>query len=131
MTHVVLTRAEPDANRLLDLLSEKGFGATALPLLKIEPLAIASTVEAELVHMDVVIFTSANAVTHGLSYVLSACHRASTKVLAVGRKTREQLTDKGIDANSPDREDSEGLLELLASTAVSYTHLTLPTTPYV
>ena len=67
MTHVVLTRAEPDTKRLLDLLSERGFGATALPLLKIEPLAIASAVEAELEHLDVVIFTSANAVTHGLS----------------------------------------------------------------
>ena len=94
MTHVVLTRAEPDTKRLLDLLSERGFGATALPLLKIEPLA--SAVEAELEHLDVVIFTSANAVTHGVSYVLSACHRASTKVLAVGRKTRELLTDQGI-----------------------------------
>jgi len=116
VTHVVLTRAEPDTKRLLDLLSERGFGATALPLLKIEPLAIASAVEAELEHLDVVIFTSANAVTHGVSYVLSACHRASTKVLAVGRKTRELLTDQGIAANSPEREDSEGLLELLAST---------------
>ena len=116
MTHVVLTRAEPDTKRLLDLLSERGFGATALPLLKIEPLAIASAVEAELEHLDVVIFTSANAVTHGVSYVLSACHRASTKVLAVGRKTRELLTDQGIAANSPEREDSEGLLELLPST---------------
>ncbi len=116
MIHVVLTRAEPDAKRLLDLLLERGFGATALPLLKIEPLAIASAVEAELEDSNVFIFTSANAVTHGLSYVLSACRRASTKVLAVGRKTRELLTDQGIDANSPDREDSEGLLELLAST---------------
>jgi uroporphyrinogen-III synthase len=37
-------------------------------------------------------------------------------VLAIGRKTRELLTDQGIAANSPEREDSEGLLELLAST---------------
>ena len=118
MTHVVLTRAESDAKRQLDLLSKRGFTATALPLLAIEPVIVASAVTAELEQADVVIFTSANAVTHGLNYVLDACRRKSTKVLAVGRKTRELLCDNGIDASSPDREDSEGLLELLASTGV-------------
>ena len=79
----------------------------------IEPVAVASTVETELENSNTFIFTSANAVTHGLSYVMSACLGASTRVLAVGRKTRELLNDHGIDASSPDREDSEGLLELL------------------
>ena len=118
MTHVVLTRAESDAKRQLDLLSKRGFTATALPLLAIEPVIVAPAVTAELEQADVVIFTSANAVTHGLSHVMSACRSASTRdastrVLAVGRKTRELLTNEGINAESPDREDSEGLLELL------------------
>ena len=118
MTHVVLTRAESDAKRQLDLLSKRGFTATALPLLAIEPVIVAPAVTAELEQADVVIFTSANAVTHGLSHVMSACCSASTRVLAVGRKTRELLINEGINAESPDREDSEGLLELLASTGV-------------
>ena len=113
MIHVVLTRAESDAKRQLDLLANRGFTATALPLMAIEPVAVASTVETELENSNTFIFTSANAVTHGLSYVMSACLGASTRVLAVGRKTRELLNDHGIDASSPDREDSEGLLELL------------------
>lgn len=113
MIHVVLTRAEGDAKRQQDLLSNRGFAATALPLLAIEPVATASVVEAELAHANLVIFTSANAVTHGLSYVSTACLRTSTRVLAVGRKTREILHDQGIEANSPHREDSEGLLELI------------------
>ena len=116
MIHVVLTRPESDARRQVDLLSERGFIGTALPLLAIKPVAVAPAVEAELEHSDVFIFTSANAVTHGLSHVKSACLGASTRVLAVGRKTRELLSAQGIDANSPDREDSEGLLELLNAT---------------
>jgi len=116
VTHVVLTRAESDAKRQLDLLANRGFIATALPLLAIEPVAMASAVETELENSNTFIFTSANAVTHGLSHVMSACLDASTRVLAVGRKTRELLNDQGIDASSPDREDSEGLLELLDET---------------
>ena len=116
MTHVVLTRAESDAKRQLDLLANRGFIATALPLLAIEPVAVASAVQAELEGSDVFIFTSANAVIHGLSHVMSSCLSASTRVLAVGRKTRELLNEHGIDARSPDREDSEGLLELLDET---------------
>jgi uroporphyrinogen-III synthase len=121
--HVVLTRAESDAKRQLDLLANRGFMATALPLLAIEPVAVAPAVETELENSSIFIFTSVNAVTHGLSHVVSACRNASTRsastlsastrVLAVGRKTRELLSDHGIDASSPDREDSEGLLELL------------------
>lgn len=118
MIHVVLTRAESDANRQLDLLANRGFMATALPLLAIEPVAVAPAVETELENSSIFIFTSVNAVTHGLSHVVSACRNASTRsastrVLAVGRKTRELLCDHGIDASNPDREDSEGLLELL------------------
>ena len=113
MIHVVLTRAESDAKRQLDLLSNRGFIATALPLLATEPLAMASAVETELENSNTFIFTSANAVTHGLSHVRSACLSASTRVLAVGKKTRGLLNEHGIDASSPDREDSEGLLELL------------------
>ena len=126
MIHVVLTRAESDVKRQLDILASSGFIATALPLLAIEPVAVASAVEAELENSNAFIFTSANAVTHGLSRVMGACPAAftlnastrstSTKVLAVGRKTRELLNDHGIDASSPDREDSEGLLELLNGT---------------
>jgi len=111
--HVVLTRAESDAKRQLDLLANSGYIAKALPLMAIEPVAVASTVETELENSNTFIFTSANAVTHGLSHIMSACRNASTRVLAVGRRTRELLSDHGIDARSPDREDSEGLLELL------------------
>ena len=116
MIHVVLTRAESDAKRQLDLLATRGVLATALPLLAIEPVAMASAVETELENSNTFIFTSANAVTHGLSHVMSECLDASTRVLAVGRKTRELLNEHGIDARSPDREDSEGLLELLDET---------------
>ena len=116
MIHVVLTRAESDAKRQLDLLANSGFIATALPLMAIEQVAMGSAVETELENSNTFIFTSANAVTHGLSHVMSACLSASTRVLAVGRKTRELLNDQGIDARSPDREDSEGLLELLDET---------------
>ena len=115
MTHVVLTRAEPDAKRQLDLLIKSGFEATALPLLAVEPVAVASAVKAELENSNVMIFTSANAVIHGLSHVMEGCLSSSNIVLAVGKKTRELLNQQGIDASIPDREDSEGLLELLAA----------------
>ncbi len=115
MTHVVLTRAEPDAKRQLDLLLKRGVEATALPLLAIEPVAVTSAVAAELDDSNVLVFTSANAVTHGLSLVMQGCLSASNRVLAVGKKTRELLEQQGIDASSPDREDSEGLLELLVA----------------
>lgn len=113
MTHVVLTRAEVDANRQLDLLSASGFAATALPLMAIEPVAIDASVAPDLADSDMVIFTSANAVTYGLGSIDAACRRVSTCVLAVGKKTKELLGDQGIDAESPEREDSEGLLALL------------------
>lgn len=115
MTHVVLTRAEPDAKRQLDLLIKSGFEATALPLLAIEPVAVTPATEADGEDGAVVIFTSANAVTHGFTHVMDACRRESTEVLAVGRKTRELLSARGIEASSPAREDSEGLLAFLAS----------------
>lgn len=114
MTHIVLTRAEPDAKRQLALLSARGHVTTALPLIAIEPVVIAPEVEADLEGGSVIIFTSANAVAHGLSYVANTCRMASTDVFAVGKKTREALREQGVEAQSPEREDSEGLLELLA-----------------
>jgi len=115
VTHVVLTRAEPDAKRQLDLLIKSGVKATALPLLAIEPVAVTPSTEVDVEDRAVVIFTSVNAVTHGLTPVMDACRRESTEVLAVGRKTRELLSARGIEASSPVREDSEGLLALIAS----------------
>lgn len=114
MTHIVLTRPEPDAERQRVLLSARGLQVTTLPLLEIEPVAIAAGAELNLDRCSVIVFTSANAVIHGLRYVSEACNQVSTDVFAIGKKTRELLGEQSIDAKSPDREDSEGLLGLLA-----------------
>jgi uroporphyrinogen-III synthase len=68
------------------------------------------------------IFTSVNAVRHGLSGMTQGSESSLVQVIAVGLRTRIALADAGIQASSPVREDSEGILELLEATYSMPTH---------
>lgn len=113
MTHVVVTRAEAESERLSDALAADGYSAIKLPLIAIEPLSGTAEMLDQVRGASAYLFTSANAVKFGLPSLKECLEIGEALVIAVGRKTQDVLGSKGIKADRPEREDSEGILELL------------------
>ena len=122
MTRVVVTRATDDAERLGRRLSDAGHIAIQLPLMAIESTGVSWDADSTPVATTIYIFTSVNAVRHGLSGMTQGSESSLVQVIAVGLRTRIALADAGIQASSPVREDSEGILELLEATYSMPTH---------
>lgn len=94
-------------------------------MLALSPLAIRTRADPAARHAlaaafagDIILFTSPNAVRAALALHGFAPRRSQT-VLAVGEGTRRALRRSGIDADTPHRMDSEGLLAMPALRAAA------------
>ena len=125
MKRIVVTRSVEDVDRLAERLTSAGHVAVKLPLLAIE--AIQSSLDIDNLPRTTVaiIYTSGNAVRHGFEAISQATINEASMTIAVGAKTRDALSKKGVRAESPAREDSEGILALLESLDQSPTHVVL------
>ena len=125
MKRVVVTRSVEDVDRLAERLTSAGHVAVKLPLLAIE--AIQSSLDIDNLPRTTVaiIYTSGNAVRHGFEAISQATINEASMTIAVGAKTRDALSKKGVRAESPAREDSEGILALFESLDQSPTHVVL------
>ena len=113
MKRVVLTRQAKDSNALASLLREQGVETLQFPLMAIEPLPVDSPERLPAEHgLTVLVFTSSNAVQYGLNAIRDLVTEDACTVIAIGKRTLEALQSESIDAIAPEREDSEGILEL-------------------
>ena len=125
MKRVVVTRSPEDADRLAERLTVAGHLAVKLPLLVIEATQSSRSVDDLPLTTTAVIYTSVNAVRHGFEGIGRAITSEALITIAVGAKTRDALSKKGVRAESPLREDSEGILALLATLRQTPTHVVL------
>ena len=125
MKRVVVTRSVEDVDRLAERLTSDGHLPIKLPLLAIEPLQSSVDVDNLPSTSAVIIYTSVNAVRHGFEAISQAITNDGLLTIAVGAKTRDALGEEGVRAESPAREDSEGILAFLASLDQSPTHVVL------
>ena len=125
MKSVVVTRSVEDVDRLAERLTSEGHLPVKLPLLAIE--AIPSPVDIDNLPQTTtaIIFTSVNAVRYGFEAISQATRNEGLVTIAVGAKTRDALCKKGVCAESPAREDSEGIVASLESLHQSPTHVLL------
>ena len=125
MKRVVVTRSVEDVDRLAERLTSDGHLPIKLPLLVIEPLQSSVDIDNLPPTTTVIIYTSVNAVRHGFEAISQAITNDGLVTIAVGAKTRDALGEEGVRAESPAREDSEGILAFLASLDQSPTHVVL------
>ena len=113
MKRVVLTRQVKDSQALALQLRERAVETLQFPLMAIEPLSVDRQPPLSAEHgVTVLVFTSSNAVQYGLSAIRDLASEDACTVIAVGKRTLEALQSESIDAITPEREDSEGILEL-------------------
>ena len=113
MKRVVLTRQVKDSQALASQLRERSVETLQFPLMAIEPLSVDRQPPLSAEHgVTVLVFTSSNAVQYGLSAIRDLASEDACTVIAVGKRTLESLQSESIDAIAPEREDSEGILEL-------------------
>ena len=103
---VWVTRTEPGASRLGAALVEAGYKAWVRPVLKIEPIATPPPAG----RFALTVFLSGHAVEFAVRNGWN-----STPALAIGESTRRTLAHHGIDARTPDRSSSEGIIAVLAA----------------
>ena len=125
MKRVVVTRSAEDVDRLAERLTSAGYLPVKLPLLAIEAIHSSLDIDNLPRATTIIIFTSVNAVRHGFDALARAITEQGLVTIAVGAKSRDALGKKGVRAESPAREDSEGILDLLASLDQSPTHVVL------
>ena len=125
MKRVVVTRSVEDADRLAERLISAGHLPVKLPLLAIETLQSSLDIDNLARTPTAIIYTSVNAVRHGFDAIAGATTNEGVVTIAVGAKTRDALRKEGVRAESPVREDSEGILALLASLDQSPSHVVL------
>ena len=125
MKRVVVTRSVEDVDRLAERLTSDGHLPIKLPLLAIEPLQSSVDIDNLPPTTTVIIYTSVNAVRHGFEAISQAITNDGLVTIAVGAKTRDELGEEGVRAESPAREDSEGILAFLVSLDQSPTHVLL------
>ena len=125
MKRVVVTRSVEDVDRLAERLTSEGHLAVKLPLLAIEPLQSSLDIDNLPRTTTAIIYTSVNAVRHGFEVMSQATQNEGLVTIAVGAKTRDALGERDVRAESPAREDSEGILAFLASLDQSPTHVVL------
>jgi uroporphyrinogen-III synthase len=122
---IVVTRSVEDVDRLAERLTSAGHVAVKLPLLAIEAIQSSLDIDNLPRTTAAIIYTSGNAVRHGFEAISQATINEASMTIAVGAKTRDALSKKGVRAVSPAREDSEGILALLESLDQSPTHVVL------
>jgi len=122
---VVVTRSVEDVDRLAERLTNEGHLPVKLPLLAIEAIQGSLDMDNMPWTTTAIIYTSVNAVRHGLEVISQAIPNGGLVTIAVGAKTRDALSKKGVHAESPAKEDSEGILAFLESLDQSPTHVVL------
>lgn len=102
---VLVTRPAAQSASLCDSIRANGGTALELPTIVIESIAIQPITE----HYDWLIFTSANAVLHGLPLIERT---EQTRIAAIGKATAKALEEHDIrvDAMPQGSSNSEGLL---------------------
>lgn len=103
---VWVTRTEPGASRLGSRLVDAGFEAWVHPVLEIEPISDPPPAG----RFALTIFLSGHAVESAIRNGWNA-----TPAMAIGKTTRRALERHGIDARTPDRSSSEGIVASLAA----------------
>ena len=103
---VWVTRTEPGASRLGAALVEAGYEAWVRPVLKIEPIAGPPPPG----QFALTVFLSGHAAELAVRNGWN-----STPALAIGRTTSQALARFGIDARTPSRSSSEGIIGVLAA----------------
>lgn len=121
MARVWITRSEPGASVLAQLLEQHGVSAWVAPVLEVMPIvpwrALINDVEAGTVEEclqtkpALVIALSAHAVQAAIAAGLLS-HAGTADFLAVGQRTASVLKEQGIDAHVPGLSSSEGLLQM-------------------
>ncbi len=103
---VWVTRTEPGASRLGTRLVDAGFDARVRPVLDIEPIAAPPPAG----EFALTVFLSGHAVKFALRNGWKP-----TPALAIGKATLRALARRGIDARTPDRSSSEGIIAAFAA----------------
>ena len=103
---VLVTRPATQAQSLCARISASGGEAVAFPVMAIEPVAVTTPSGS----FDTIIFTSVNAVHHGLANV----DRTSARIAAIGKATAAALQSAKItvDSIAPPPHTSESLLAM-------------------
>lgn len=113
---VLITRSEPGASRLAEVLQAAGWAIEKLPLLRIEPVRDADLELASrrLELCTIFIFTSVHAVAHGFDVVARSRSgaRPYSTWIAVGSATAAALRERSVEARVPGIERSEGILAM-------------------
>jgi uroporphyrinogen-III synthase len=112
---VLNTRARHQAHALSEAITGAGGIPIELPLLSIKPTDPSwQQTLPELIHVDVAIFVSPNAVHAFFKHISPAVWPASIKIFALGQGTHNALKTYGITPYaSPKQADSEHLLMLI------------------
>ena len=103
---VWVTRTEPGASRLGARLVDAGFEAWIRPVIDVETIAAPPPAG----QFELTIFLSGHAVEFAVRNGW-----VSTPALAIGDSTRRALARHGIDARTPNRPSSEGIVAALAA----------------
>lgn len=115
---IIVTRPEPFADDLAEILSERDFGVEKLPLIDFvgNQEFLAQTDFASVEAADYLIFVSQQAV-HYFFQAFNEQQVSNLKnktLIAVGKATQESLASFNQTGLIPERFDSEGILQLLA-----------------
>ncbi|WP_448549497.1 uroporphyrinogen-III synthase [Thalassotalea fusca] len=109
----LITRPHPYDQRLAQQLNQANVNTICQPVFCYQ--ASNASLSRELAEYDVVVFISAAAVNYCAAagkFTSLTNNKRHTLVLAVGNATRQALAEQGIEAISPERHDTEGLLAL-------------------
>jgi len=109
----LITRPHPYDQRLAQQLNQANINTVCQPVFCYQ--ASGAPLSRKLAEYSVVIFISAAAVNYCAAagkLTSLASNNRHTHVLAVGKATQQALAEQGVDAISPERHDTEGLLEL-------------------
>lgn len=118
MWHVINTRPAERAAALTHALQQAGHQVSELPLLALQPCSFDEELKQQLQHIrqvQTVVVVSPTAAKLGLQH-LRELHispsQLSARWIAVGQGTAKLLQQAGIQAQVPDVETSEGMLQL-------------------
>ena len=121
---IVVTRSREQAGEFIEMLEERGAEAIPAPTIRVLPPEDTTAIDAacaEAGSYDWIVFTSANAVDHFLSRLLTACDIRELKgvrICTIGPSTASRLASYGIRVDlTPAEYRSEALIEAMKARA--------------
>lgn len=97
-TGVLVTRPAQQSEHFIDMLQLAGARVIACPSIEIEAIKPSDTLQTKLQQLasyDILIFISANAVTHALKWLAPELLQTKT-IAAIGQSTQKVLADQGL-----------------------------------